>query len=79
VVLHLASFSVVSFLGILAWNRRRMRVVLALAMLGGLIELGQGAIGRDAEFLDWFSDLGGIAVALAAASLINRNWLLRRD
>ena len=40
-------------------------VALGMLVLGGLIEMAQGLVGRDAQLSDWLADAAGIAMAVA--------------
>ena len=56
-----------ALLGLGAFGRKNVvALALALAAIGGLIEVLQGSsfVGRDAELLDWIADLAGIAIVL---------------
>jgi hypothetical protein len=69
---HFLAFLALMFLAVGIWGRRRMlALAIALAAVGGGIEILQALpmIGRDAELLDWVSDLGGIAMGASLAIL----------
>ena len=64
-VAHFFAFGLVLWaLGVLF--RRRSRVVLAIitVVIGGLVELVQGQIGRDASWYDLLADALGVVTAL---------------
>ncbi len=64
---HLLSFFVLTLLGVAAFGKRRLPiVVIGLAAMGAAIELLQGTslIRRDADFFDWIADLAGLGLAL---------------
>jgi VanZ family protein len=50
--------------------RRWRWVIAALAVYGGVIELIQPYLGREAAFLDWIANLAGLGLALAVAPLL---------
>ena len=58
--------------------RRWAWVIAALAVYGGLIELVQPHVGRDAALLDWLANLAGLGVALIVAPLLRRALLRLR-
>ena len=70
---HGLAYAVDTFLLLLAvvWRPGRPQalvawvvpILLAVALLGGAIELAQEAVGRDADLLDWLADVFGIAIA----------------
>jgi VanZ family protein len=67
---HFSGFLALGILG-LGWvTKRRLTMVVFLAILGGAIELLQATpvIRRDSEFLDWVADVAGIFLALAIVS-----------
>lgn len=47
-------------------------VVIALVVLGGLLELLQGVVGRFADPLDWLANLVGVILVAAAWLLLRR-------
>jgi VanZ family protein len=65
-------------LATLAWGRRgvRLRLFLGVIALGGLLELLQGFVGRDAAWLDQLANtvgaLLGMGCALAWRRLVER-------
>jgi VanZ family protein len=72
---HCIGFFGLSALGIAGWGTRSaLRIGIALAALGGAIELLQATriIGRDAEVADWLADVAGILLALLPAVFISR-------
>ncbi len=74
---HLLSFLVLVVLGAFAWGKRRLLLVaLALAIVGGAIEIFQAipAIGRDAEFLDWVADIAGVGAGLLFVTALGTRW-----
>ena len=61
---HFLSFYVLTILYVLAAPRvPRWAVVALLIGAGGLIEVVQGQVGREADVLDWLADIAGIAFA----------------
>jgi VanZ family protein len=73
-ILHFAAFAVLALLGSLAWPQRAISTTLAVTVFGGLIEIAQGTalIGRDMEFTDWITDVGGALFGLAVARTSRR-------
>jgi hypothetical protein len=75
-VQHMAAFFVLTSLGSAAYRGApRLGLLAAMAGFGGLIELVQmlPMLGRDAEWSDWLADILDIALALAAAQLVERS------
>jgi VanZ family protein len=66
---HLTAFSVLAWVGVIAWHGRpRLRWPLALGLFafGGLIELAQLFVpGRSSDWVDLLADTLGIALGLA--------------
>ena len=58
-----AFFLIAVCLEILIWRSSRLLPCLLALAIGGLVELIQGAIGRDASWGDWLADFAGISVA----------------
>jgi VanZ family protein len=58
-----AFFLIAVCLEILIWRSTRLLPCLLALALGGLVELIQGAIGRDASWGDFLADFVGITVA----------------
>jgi cytochrome bd-type quinol oxidase subunit 2 len=88
-LLHAAAYAILTASILIVWNagrhRHRRRGVLAdfaiataLALLtfglGVGVEMGQGLVGRDAEWSDIRANAAGVALALATWSAI---WLVR--
>lgn len=70
---HELAFAVLAVGWTLAWPQARWWVVaLALAGLGGLIEIVQmiPVLHRDADINDWYADVAAILLALAAAHVV---------
>jgi VanZ family protein len=73
-LLHFTAYFGLAWLATLAWGRRvhALVIVAVVAMLGGLLEILQGLVGRDAEWGDMLANLlgalagGGIALLLLA-------------
>jgi VanZ family protein len=68
---HFASFLALGILGF-GWVSTRSSIMfVALAALGGAIELVQPLplFGRDGDVLDWLADLTGIAAAFAIVTI----------
>jgi len=87
VTLHIAAYMILTWLYWFArngsekphWGRRAIyEVVLLMAIYGGLDETTQNMVGRHGDIIDWFSDIGGCFVALAALYLFRhiRWWLI---
>ena len=49
-----------------------LSIVVGAAVLGGVLELLQGIVGRSADPLDWLADVAGITGALGAWVLLRR-------
>jgi len=63
---HALAFAVLALLGTACWPRSAIRVLVALALYGGAIEIAQTFTEtRMGEWLDWCADLAGLAVAVA--------------
>jgi VanZ family protein len=61
---HALAFFTLALLGSVCWPRSAVRVCIAIALYGGLIEVAQTLTPtRDGEWLDWFADMVGIALA----------------
>jgi|TARA_R100000149_G_scaffold25276_2_gene9506 VanZ family protein len=61
---HFLSFYVLTILYVLAApHAPRWAIVALLVVAGGLIEIVQGQVGRNAEWADWLADIAGIACA----------------
>jgi hypothetical protein len=76
---HIAAFAVLTALACAAWPAApRLRVLVALAGFGALIELVQAipALNRSADWRDWLADTGAILVTLGVALVASL--LLRR-
>jgi VanZ family protein len=70
---HALAFAVLGVLGNRCWPHRWWHVVLALAAYGGAIEIAQTFTEtRLGEWFDWFADVAGLAVAVAAHALRRR-------
>ena len=70
---HAFAFAAMGGLGLLAYPRRSVRVLVGLLAFGAAIELAQAATGwRSAEWGDWLAD--GMGLALAALAV----WLFAR-
>ena len=69
---HALGFLVLTWLGLWAYPRHTLRVLVGLLLLGGWIEWAQSATGwRHGDWLDWLADAVGVA---AAAGVL---WALR--
>jgi hypothetical protein len=76
---HAVAYCVDTFLLLLAvvWRPGRARssgigvapIAVGMLALGGLIELVQGVVHRDADLLDWLSNAAGVGVAVVVFSL----------
>ncbi|WP_417230649.1 VanZ family protein [Brevundimonas sp.] len=58
-----AFFLIAVCLEILIWRSTRLLPCLLALIIGGLVEVVQGAIGRDASWGDFLADFVGITVA----------------
>ncbi len=79
-VQHILAFSVLTALALAAYPRASaLAIGVGLALVGGLIELGQliPALHRDGSWLDWAADCGAVAVVLLIGVPLRRA-LLRR-
>lgn len=62
---HFLSFYVLTLLYLLAAPRApRWTIISGLVLAGGLIEIVQGQVGREADGLDWLADIAGVACAI---------------
>ena len=66
-VAHLISFMVLAVLALITrWSAPRWAIVVALAVYGGITEIGQNFVpSRTPDWRDWLQDVGGIAVGAA--------------
>ncbi|PZO90571.1 MAG: teicoplanin resistance protein VanZ [Sphingomonas sanxanigenens] len=78
---HELAFATLAIGWTLAWPRARWwQVALALAALGGLIEIVQGLpfVHRDEDINDWYADVAAILLGLAAAhgllAILPKSW-----
>jgi VanZ family protein len=70
---HALAFAVLGVLGNACWPHRRAHVILALAAYGGAIEIAQTFTEtRLGEWFDWFADLAGLLLAVAAHAVRRR-------
>lgn len=49
-------------------------VLISVLALGGVVEVIQGAVGRDAQVLDWLADGVGVAVAAAIFTILRARY-----
>ena len=66
-LVHFVAFFGLTLLAGLAWRWQRLAVVsLALAVMGGAIEIIQAMplVGRNGDIFDWIIDIAGIATGL---------------
>lgn len=64
---HAVAFAAMGGLGLLAYPRHWIRVLLGLLAFGAVIELAQAATGwRSGEWGDWLADAVGLALAWLA-------------
>lgn len=75
---HASAFATLAVLGGLGWPRRKVRLVIFLALVGVAIEILQGTplIDRDLDVFDWVADCIGIAGGLVVAMCVN--WVTHR-
>lgn len=74
-VQHILAFAVLTALALPAFaTARPLRIGLALALFGALIELVQSvpALHRDASALDWLADCGAVLVVLLIGTPLRR-------
>ena len=87
VTLHIAAYMILTWLYWFArngfekphWGRRALyEVAVLMAVYGALDEATQSLVNRHGDIIDWFSDLGGCFLALAALYLFRhiRWWLI---
>ena len=72
---HTLAFAALTALALAAYPRAGwLKIAAGLALVGGLIELGQliPALGRDGSWLDWVADCAAVAVVLALGAPIRR-------
>jgi hypothetical protein len=76
---HALGFAVLTGLGLFAYTRARWRLPVGLLLLGGAIELAQGASGwRHGDWLDLLADAVGILGALILWRLLTA-WRTGKD
>lgn len=64
---HALAFFTLALLGCVCWPRSAVRVCIAVALYGGLIEIAQTLTPtRDGEWLDWCADIIGVGLAALA-------------
>lgn len=75
---HASAFATLAVLGSLGWPRRKVRLIMFLALVGAAIEVLQGTtlIDRDLDVFDWVADCIGMACGLVVAMCAN--WVLHR-
>ncbi|WP_095198653.1 hypothetical protein [Mesorhizobium carmichaelinearum] len=75
---HASAFATLAVLGGLGWPRRKITLVIFLALVGAAIEVLQGTtlIDRDLDVFDWVADCIGIAGGLVVAMCAN--WVMHR-
>lgn len=74
-VQHMLAFAVLSFLACFTFPQRRStELFLALAILGGLIEILQmiPALHRDADVMDWVADCAASLVVFGLVAALKR-------
>ena len=49
---------------------RMAPILVAVVALGGVVEVVQGVVGRDAQILDWIADSAGVVVATAVFTVV---------
>jgi VanZ family protein len=69
---HFVAYFGLALLAALGWGRRvRARYILAaLLLLGGVLEILQSLVGRDAEWLDMAANTAGAVTGLGAGFLL---------
>ena len=68
-VQHFIAYFGLALLATLAWERRgwRLRIFLGVIALGGLLEILQGLVGRDAAWLDQLANTVGALLGMGWA------------
>jgi hypothetical protein len=80
---HVVSFAVLALLALgVRWPVARWGILLMLAAYGGMTEILQGFVPhRTADWMDWFQDLGGMALGTAlcwSAAIVIGKWARSR-
>jgi VanZ family protein len=74
---HALAFGVLTLLGLLSYGRSNpsiMRMVIAMAFYGALIEIVQALSGwRYGEISDWIADFVGVAIAWGIFTYLQKN------
>jgi VanZ family protein len=73
-VLHFTAYFGLTGIATVALGNRRLALwaAFALAVFGGILEIVQGFVGRDAEWSDEFANVVGVCFGLAAGLAILR-------
>lgn len=74
---HFLGFIALSFPLSFARPKLLLQVVLGVAVYGGLIEVVQPGVGRQAEWGDFLADVAGAVVGASLGALFGR-WLVRK-
>ncbi len=85
-ILHFTAYAGLAWLlGVWFWARGRkgwrvsLMVFAVAALYGGIDELLQIPVGRNADVADWLADCGGAAVGLAMLALTQALWRVARS
>ena len=70
--LHFATFYFLELLALVTARRRRWIPAIGLVVMGGLIEVVQGMVGRDRSVWDLLADTLGVAAAVLPWALAHR-------
>ncbi len=71
---HFGTFYVLEVLALAAYRELRVTPAIGLVLLGGAIELIQGAVGRDCSVWDWVADTLGVMAAMAPVAIAKLRW-----
>jgi hypothetical protein len=72
-VMHMLAFATLGVLAAAGWRDRSIAYLfIGLAGFGAFIEIAQAipALSRDAQWSDWFADMGAAILALGATRMI---------
>lgn len=72
---HMVTFAMLALVATAGYPRARLFPILAaLSGLGAAIEIIQPYFGRDAEFMDWVADTGGLVIAAILILTFRQFW-----